>query len=367
MNGFESELRSRLLSVTAHARLVNGGAPIPDWETRLQQLRGAPGLLGAAPFVDIDTMLSKQASMSGAMLRGIDPTLEPSVSSIADSMREGKLSDLKPGLNRVILGRVLAYQLQVGAGDSVTAMIPGNAGGSGSMVPRLQAFEVVGVFEVGIPEQDGVLALINLQDAQAFQGLAGPTGIRLKFTDVLRAPEMARVAARRLPPGLKLRDWTQDNAVYFRAIGIEKTMMGLLLMLIVAVAAFNIVATLVMVVSEKRTDIAILRTIGLSPKGVLGVFITQGVLIGWLGTLMGLSFGLGVSLNLDIVVPVVEHTLGFHIFNPDVFSVEGIPSEPHVGEVVLIVVTALLMTVAATIYPALQAAKTHPAEALRYE
>jgi lipoprotein-releasing system permease protein len=367
MNGFESELRSRLLSVAAHARLVNDGAPIPDWETRLQQLRGAPGLLGAAPFVDIDTMLSKQASMSGAVLRGIDPTLEPSVSSIADSMREGKLSDLKPGLNRVILGRALAYQLQVGAGDSVTAMIPGNTGGNGNMVPRLQAFEVVGVFEVGIQEQDSVLALINLQDAQAFQGLAGPTGIRLRFTDVLRAPELARVAAQRLPPGLKLRDWTQDNEIYFHAIGIEKTMMGLLLMLIVAVAAFNIVATLVMVVSEKRTDIAILRTIGLSPRGVLGIFITQGVLIGWLGTVMGLSLGLGVSLNLDIVVPVVEHTLGFHIFNPDVFSVEGIPSEPHVGEVVLIVVTALLMTVAATIYPALQAAKTQPAEALRYE
>jgi lipoprotein-releasing system permease protein len=367
MNGFETELRSRLLSLAAHARLFNEGAPIPDWQTRLHQLQGAPGLLGAAPFIDIDTMLSKQSSMSGAILRGIDPTLEPSVSSVADSMREGKLSDLIPGLNRVILGRTLAYQLQVGAGDSVTAMIPGNTGGSGSMMPRLQAFEVVGVFEVGLQEQDDVLALINLQDAEAFRGLAGPTGIRLKFTDVLKAPELARVAAQRLQPGLGLRDWTQDNEVYFHAIGIEKAMMGLLLMLIVAVAVFNIVATLIMVVSEKRTDIAILRTLGLSPRGVLGIFITQGVLIGWLGTALGLSLGLGLSLNLNIVVPIVENTLGFHIFDPDVFSLEGIPSEPHVGEVVLIVVTALLMTVAATIYPALQAAKTQPAEALRYE
>ena len=367
MNGFESELRSRLLSVTAHAGLVNDGAPIPNWETRLQQLRGAPGLLGAAPFIDIDTMLLKQTSMSGAILRGIDPTLEPSVSTIADSMREGKLSDLKPGLNRVILGRALAYQLQVGVGDSVTAMIPGKTAGNGNLVPRLRAFEVVGVFEVGIQEQDSVLALIDLQDAQAFQGLAGPTGIRLKFTDVLRAPALARVAAQRLPPSLSLRDWTQDNEVYFHAIGIEKTMMGLLLMLIVAVAVFNIIATLVMVVSEKRTDIAILRTLGLSPRGVLGIFITQGVLIGWLGTALGLSLGLGVSFNLGVVVPVVENTLRFHIFDPDVFSVGGIPSEPHVGEVVLIIVGALLMTVAATIYPSLQAAKTQPAEALRYE
>jgi lipoprotein-releasing system permease protein len=189
----------------------------------------------------------------------------------------------------------------------------------------------------------------------------------LKFTDVLKAPELARVAVQRLPPGLELRDWTQDNEVYFHAIRTEKMMMGLLLMLIVAVAVFNIVATLVMVVNDKRTDIAILRTLGLSPRGVLGIFITQGVLIGWLGIALGLSLGLSLSLNLDIVVPLVEKTLGFHIFDPDVFSLEGIPSETRASEVIGIVVTALLMTVAATIYPALQAAKTQPAEALRYE
>jgi lipoprotein-releasing system permease protein len=367
MNGFESELRSRLLSLSAHARLVNGGASIPDWKMRIQQLQGAPGLLGAAPFLDIDTMLSRQPSMSGAILRGVDPTLEPKVSTIADSMREGELSDLKPGLNRAILGRVLAYQLQVGVGDSVTAMIPGNTGAGGSVVPRLQAFEVVGIFEVDLQELDGVLALINLQDAEAFRGLAGPTGIRLKFSDVLKAPEWARGAAQRLSPGLSIRDWTQDNEAYFHAIGIEKMMMGLLLMLIVAVAVFNIVAALVMVVNDKRTDIAILRTLGLSPGGVLGIFIIQGVIIGWLGTAIGVALGLSLSLNLDVVVPFVERTLGFYIMDPDVFAVTGIPSEVHVGEVVSIVVAALLMTVAATIYPALQAAKTQPAEVLRYE
>jgi lipoprotein-releasing system permease protein len=367
MNGFESELRSKLLSVSAHARLVNSGASIPDWKMRLEQLQGAPGLVGAAPFLDTDAMLSRQPSMSGAILRGIDPVLEPSVSTIADSMREGKLSDLTPGSNRIVLGQALAYQLQVGVGDSVTAMIPGNSDTSGGGVPRLQGFDVVGIFEVGLQEEDGVLALINLQDAKAFRGLAGPTGIQLKFTDVLKAPELARVAVQRLPPGLELRDWTQDNEVYFHAIRTEKMMMGLLLMLIVAVAVFNIVATLVMVVSEKRTDIAILRTLGLSPRGVLVIFITQGVLIGWLGTALGLSVGLSLSLNLDIVVPFVEKILGFHIFDPDIFSLEGIPSETHAGEVVLITGVALLLTVVATIYPALQAAKTQPAEALRYE
>jgi lipoprotein-releasing system permease protein len=366
MNGFEAELRSKLLSIAAQARLVNGGASIPDWKRRIEQLQGAPGLVGAAPFLDTDTMLSRRPSMSGAILRGIDPTLEPKVSTIADSMREGDLSYLKPGMNRIILGRSLAYQLQVGVGDSVTAMIPGISE-AGSGVPRLQEFHVVGTFEVGLEENDGVLALINLQDAEAFRGLSGPTGIGLKFTDVLKAPELARIAAERLSPGLEVRDWTQDNEAYFRAIGIEKAMMGLLLMMIVAVAVFNIVATLVMVVSDKRTDIAILRTLGLSPGGVLGIFIMQGTIIGWLGTAIGVAVGLSISLNVDVIVPFLERTLGFYIMDPNVFALEGIPSEVHAGEVVWIVVAALLMSVGATVYPALQAAKTQPAEVLRYE
>jgi lipoprotein-releasing system permease protein len=369
MNGFQSDLRSRLLSTTEHARLVNGGASIADLKTRLQLLEGAPGLEGAAPYLDSDAMLSNQSSISGAILRGIDPALEPSVSVIGDSMREGKLSDLKPGLNRIILGQSLAYQLQAGVGDSVNAMIPGNSNESGgdSLVPRLQQFDVVGIFDVGLQERDGVLALINLQDAEAFRRLAGPTGIRLKFNDVFKAPQLARVALQRMSPGLSVRDWTEDNEVYFHAIGTEKAMMGLLLMLIVAVAAFNIVATLVMVVGEKRSDIAVLRTLGLSPRGVLGIFIVQGVIIGWIGTAIGLALGLTLSLNTDVIVRFLEQQLGFYIFDPDVFSVSGIPSETHTSEVVLIVVAALLMTVAATIYPALRAAKTQPAEALRHE
>src|SRR6185437_1576443 len=281
MNRLESELRTRLLSLTAHATLNAAGAPIPDWRAQIKQLQGSPELIGAAPFLDIDAMLSRPPSMSGAIVRGVDPTLDPSVSSIADAMREGKLSDLTPGSNRIILGRMLAYQLQVGVGDLVTVMIPGNAasaggaGASDAIVPRLRDFEVSGIFEVGLQEHDSVLALVNLKDAEALRGIDGPTGIRLKFDDVMKAPQLARRAAARLAPGLRVRDWTQDNEAYFRAIRIEKTMMGLILMLIVAVAVFNIVATLVMVVNDKRTDIAILRTLGLSPKGVVGVFMTQ--------------------------------------------------------------------------------------------
>jgi lipoprotein-releasing system permease protein len=366
MNGFETELRERLLSLSAHATLSLRGEAIPDWRARIGQLQGSPGLTGAAPYLDTDAMLSKQSSMSGAIVRGIDPDAEPKVSAIADAMREGKLTDLKPGLNRIILGRMLAYQLQVGPSDTVVVMIPGNSAGGG-FTPRLREFEVVGTFEIGLEEHDSVLALINLSDAEALRGLSGPTGIRLKFDDVLKAPDLARLAAARLNPTMQVRDWTQENEAYFRAIRIEKTTTGMILMLIVAVAVFNIVATLVMVVNDKRTDIAILRTLGLSPRGVLAVFMTQGVLIGWIGTALGVGLGLALALNVDVIVPFLETTFGFHIMDPDVYVVSAIPSELHPPDVVRIALAALILTFVATVYPAFRAAQTQPAEALRYE
>jgi lipoprotein-releasing system permease protein len=370
MNGLESELRTRLLSLTAHATLNAGSAPIAEWQSRIRQLQGSPGLTGAAPFLDTDAMLSRPPSMSGAIVRGIDPELELQVSSIADAMREGKLSDLTPGSNRIILGRMLAYQLQVGVGDEVTVMIPGTGGSAGTsdaIVPRLRDFHVAGIFEIGLQEHDSVLALVNLQDAQALRGLDGPTGIRLKFVDVLKAPELARDAAARLAPVLQVRDWTQDNEAYFRAIRIEKTMMGLMLLLIVAIAVFNIVATLIMVVNDKRTDIAILRTLGLSPRGIIAVFMTQGVLIGWIGAALGVAMGVALAGNVDVIVPFLEQTFGFHFMDPDVYYISGLPSEVHPGDVVRIGMAALILTLVATVYPALQAARTQPAEALRYE
>jgi lipoprotein-releasing system permease protein len=366
MNGLGSELRDRLLSLSAHANLSAGGAAIADWRQRIQQLRGAPELVGAAPYLDTDAMLSRQPAMSGAIVRGIDPELETQVSTIADSMREGKLSDLQPGQNRIVLGRMLAYQLEVGVGDTVTVMTPGSgeAGrGQGGIVPILREFYVSGIFEVGLQEHDSSLALINLEDAETLRGLSGPSGIRLRFDDVLKAPALAQIAASRLEPGLHLRDWTQDNEAYFRAIRIEKTMMALILMLIVAVAVFNIAAALVMVVSDKRTDIAILRTLGMSPRAVLAVFMTQGVLIGWVGTAIGVALGLAVALH----VPYLEQALDLHIMDPDVYYISTIPSETRPGDVLGIALAALALTFVATIYPALQASKTQPAEALRYE
>ena len=373
MNGLGTELRDRLLSASAHASVGAGGAPIGEWRRDIEKLQGSPGLVGAAPYLDTDGMLSRQPAMSGAVVRGIDPDLEPQVSSIAQSMREGKLSDLKAGENRIVLGRMLAYQLEVGVGDTVTVITPGSAAAGsqagaagaaqGSVVPVLREFQVSGIFELGLQEHDSVLALINLADAEALHGLSGPTGIRLKFDDVLKAPALARIAAKRLGPGLEVRDWTQDNQAYFRAIRIEKTMMTLILLLIVAVAVFNIAATLVMVVSDKRTDIAILRTLGLSPLGVLGVFITQGVLIGWIGTAIGVILGCAVAVN----VPFLEQALNLHIMDPDVYYISTVPSEMHAGDVVGVALAALVLTFAATIYPARQAARTLPAEALRYE
>ena len=369
MNGFEAELRGRLLSLSAHAIVsAPNGAPIEDWQTRISQLKGAQGLIGAAPFLDTDAMIKAQPSMSGAILRGIDPQLESAVSSYDDSMREGRLADLTPGSNRIVLGRMLAYQLQVGVGDIVTVMISGGSSpGTENFVPRLQDFEVSGVFEVGLQEHDGVLALVNLKDAEAFRRLDGPTGLRLRFDDVLKAPQLAQLAAARLKPALQIRDWTEENQAYFRAIRIEKTMTSLILLLIVVVAAFNIVATLVMVVSDKRTDIAILRTLGLTPRGILAVFMTQGVIIGWVGVAIGVALGLTLALNVDVIVPFLEQNLGFHIMDPDVYYISGIPSEVHPPDVVRIGVAALVLTLLATLYPSWQASRTQPAEALRYE
>ena len=366
MNGLGSELRDRLLSTSAHATLSADGAAIPDWRQSIQRLHGAAGLVGAAPFLDTDALLSRPPVMGAAIVRGIDPLLEPEVSIIANSMREGRLADLEPGKNRIILGRMLAYQLEVGVGDTLTVMIPGvgtAAAKSGEIVPILREFYVAGIFEVGLQEHDSVLALINLEDAQAMRGLSGPTGIRLKFADVLTAPALARAAARRLAPGLNVRDWTQDNEAYWRAIRIEKTMMTVILMLIVAVAVFNIAATLVMVVSDKRTDIAIFRTLGMGPRGVLAVFITQGVLIGWIGTALGTGLGLAIALNVSFL----EQALNLHIMDPDVYYMSSIPSETRAGDVIGIALSALVLTFVATLYPAWAAARTPPAEALRYE
>jgi lipoprotein-releasing system permease protein len=261
---------------------------------------------------------------------------------------------------------VLAAELGTQPGDTVTVLLP-RADSDGNLVPEIGAFTISGIFEIGLADHDGTLALVPLADLESLAGSAAPAGVRIKFDDALAAPTLARDLAARMGSSLRVRDWTEDHAAYFHAIRLEKTMMTAILMLIVAVAAFNIVASLVMVVSDKRTDIAILRTLGLSRGAVVAIFMTQGTVIGWLGTGAGIALGLALAFNVDVIVPFIEGLFRFQIFDADVYYITAIPSEVHMIDVGLVAAVALLLTAVATFYPALRAAGTQPAEALRYE
>lgn len=366
MNGFEGELRGRLLSLSAHATIVAADGGVLDGEALAAAARRTAGVAGAAPYAEQQALLVHGTEMSSATLRGIDPAREGSVTLIDRSLVSGSLAALVPGSNQVVLGRALAFRLRVNPGDELTVMVPA-AGGDGELTPRIRAFTVAGVFEVGLQDHDATLALAHLDDVGALMAQRGATGVRLRFDDVFRAPAAARALAATLGPGLESRDWTLENASYFRAIRIEKTMMTLILLLVVAVAAFNIVAMLVMVVRAKRTDIAILRTLGLAPRGIVGIFLAQGVLIGWSGALLGIAGGVAIAANVGAIVPFLENTFGFRIFDADVYYVTEIPSRIEAADVIVVAAVALGLTLAATLYPALRAARTEPADVLRYE
>lgn len=374
MNGLEGELRGRLLSLASHATLSGEPERLQDWPRLAERIRKEQGVVGVAPYIDLQGMLGRGEDMRAALIRGVDPELEPQVSDIGAHMRAGSFGDLIAGEQHIILGAGLAYALDARIGDEITVLVPAAAGAEGGAVagidlkPRIQNFIVGGVFEVGAQEHDNVLALIHLHDASGLAGTRGmPSGLRLKFNDIFAAPVRTPQINAALGGQFKVSDWSIENASYFRAVRIEKTMMSLILMLIVAVAAFNIVAALVMVVNEKRTDIAILRTVGMTPRAVVGVFMTQGVLIGWFGALLGLALGLLLALNVGTIVPFLEGLAGAKVFDPTVFVISDMPSEVQWPQVAGITLTALVLTVLATIYPALRGATTEPAEALRYE
>ena len=376
MNGFESELRDRLLSLGAQVRVTEaaaasgGTAPVvlpPDWQSAMRRVRFAAGVTGVAPYAELQALAVRQPEMWPVVLRGIDPRAADSVRELAHATTRGALAQLTAGSERIIVGAVIAERLGLTAGDSLTLLIP-TVGADGTPAPKLREFSVAGVFEVGLQDHDATLVIAHLDDVRA---LAPPgtmsEGLRVRVQDVLTAPEVAARLRTLLPSGLEVSDWTQDNANYFRAIRIEKTMMSLILLLIVAVAAFNIVAMLVMVVTDKRTDIAIMRTFGAAPARVMGIFITQGLVIGWLGVALGVALGLELALHVDAIVPFLERTFRFQILDADVYYITAIPAEVHWGNVVAIAVVALALTALATVYPAVRAARTAPAEALRYE
>jgi lipoprotein-releasing system permease protein len=378
MNGLENELRTQLVALSAHARVVprvadsrtetEQGAPPSqsDWQTVQRIVGAAEGVKGVARYVEIQGLAVRTPEMLPIILRGIDPKAETSVTDVARSVVRGKLTDLVAGSDRVIVGQVIAERLGLDVGDSLTMLIPA-VSAEGAPSPRLRELTVAGVFEVGRAEQ-GTLLFANIDDVRALTpGGGAGEGLRIRFRDALSAPALAAKLRPSLPSSFELFDWTQDNANYFRAVKIEKTMMSLILLMIVAVAAFNIVSMLVMVVTDKRTDIAILRTFGTSPRRIMGVFMTQGLVIGWLGVALGLTVGLGVALHIDTIVPFLEQTFHFQIFDSDVYDMPTIPSDVRWPNIVAISVGALLLTGSATIYPAIRASRTAPAEALRYE
>jgi len=370
MNGFEGELRDQLLALSADARVVPvPGARPPDqpqWDAVAARLRTRPGVIGVAPYVEVQALAVHQPDMLPVVLRGIDPAAEGSVSDIAKVLHEGSLNDLIGGEDRVLVGDAIARQLGIATNDALTLLIP-TVAADGTPAPKLREVRAVGDFDAGAQEQDSALLLANIADVRAMGAATSDMGLRLRYANALQAPAMSVALRGLLPANLKIIDWTVDNASYFRAIRIEKTMMSLILLLIVAVAAFNIVAMLVMTVTDKRNDIAILRTLGASPRTVMGVFITQGLVIGWAGVALGVSLGVLLTVNMNSIEPFLERTLGFHLFDPTVYAVTAIPTDLHPSNVAWIAVAALVLTLLATLYPALRAARVPPAEALRYE
>jgi lipoprotein-releasing system permease protein len=375
MNGFERELRERLLSLSAQVRINPVALPgasvaspsAAEWATATELARRVPGVSSVTRYAELQALAVRQPEMLPVLLRGIDVTSTAGSAELAHAITQGKLTDLTPGSGRAFVGEVIAERLGLSPGSSLTMLVP-VVGPDGTPQPKLRDLTVAGVFEAGLPDHDATLIFAPLADVRAL-GPAGTAseGLRVSLRDVLAAPEVAARLRALVPRTFEVRDWTQDNANYFRAIRIEKTMMSLILLLIVAVAAFNIVAMLVMVVTDKRTDIAIVRTLGASPRRVVGIFLTQGLVIGWLGVALGVTLGLLLALHVDVIVPFLEQTFGFHILDADVYYNTSIPSEVHLGNVLLITAAALILTAAATVYPAIRAARVAPAEALRYE
>jgi lipoprotein-releasing system permease protein len=370
MNGFEGELRDRLLSLSAAIRVTApAGAPPLHSDELVPRLRALPGVTAVVAYAEAQVLAVHQPEMLPLVLRGIDVAAgrESALAGVAHLVSDGSAEPLRSDPEAVLLGRIVADRLEVRVGDRLTLLVPVLREG-GLPDGRLREFTVRGIFEAGIQDHDSTLAFVGLPVLQSLgTGASGESGLRLEVADVLAAPLLARQVAAVAGSGAVVRDWTQDHASYFRAIRIEKTMMAVILLLIVAVAAFNIVAMLVMVVNDKRTDIAILRTLGEGPRGVAAVFLTQGLVIGWLGVFAGVALGVVVTHKLGDIVPWLEQLLGIQLMDADVYYVTRIPAELHWFDVSLIGGLALLLTGLATVYPALRAARTPPADALRYE
>ena len=368
MNGFQKELRERILGVASHVQVSGSGGQLEDWAEVAHKTAAHPQVVGAAPYINAQAMLTFQSAVRGSVVRGILPEMEDKVAEISSHMIAGRLQALVPGEFGIVLGAELARALAVAVGDRVTLIAPQGLVTPAGVLPRLKQFRVVGIFEVGMFEYDSGLALVHLEDAQRlFQMGAAVSGVRLKLVDLFAAREVARDLVAQLGGNLFVSDWTRSHANFFRAVQIEKNVMFIILMLIVAVAAFNIVSTLVMMVTDKRPDIAILRTLGATPASIMKIFIVQGVLIGVIGTLIGVASGVLLALNIDVVVPFLERLFSVQFLSREVYYISELPSDLRRSDVLTIAAVSLALSLVATLYPSWRASRIQPAEALRYE
>lgn len=367
MNGFEGELRQRILGMVAHATISGAGQPMADWSVAVETARKDPRVIGAAPFIEREAML-QGGRTQGALLRGIDPAQEPEVSELNAKMVKGEFGALQPGAFNILLGSELALWLGVDVGDQVTVFVPEFRSTPVGVMPQMKRFTVVGLFTAGMQEYDRQLAVIHIGDGQRLLRMGeGVTGVRLKLRDMFDGWKVARDLSDHLGSFYRIRDWSADHANFFRAIRMEKTVMFIILSLIIGVAAFNLVSSLVMLVTDKQADIAILRTLGMSPRSIMAVFVVQGSLIGVVGVILGLIGGVSLTLNLQWVVKAIESLLGTELMPADVYYITGVPTELRQWDVLQITLVALCMSMLATLYPAWRAARTEPAAALRYE
>ncbi|MES9882289.1 MAG: lipoprotein-releasing ABC transporter permease subunit [Sedimenticola sp.] len=368
MNGFHKEVRERILGMASHATISAFDNSLEDWEEAMSLSVNHPNVVGQAPYVEAKTMLTNGRKVSGALLRGVLPEQEPKVSDVGEHMKVGSLDLLTPGSYDIILGKELASLLGVVVGDKVTVVTPQIRVTPAGTMPRLKRFTVRGIFEVGMGEYDRGVALVHIKDAAKLLRLNdGVTGIRLKLDDLFLAPQVSRELARQMGGVYRVSDWTYQHRNFFSALRTEKRMMSLILFLIVAVAAFNIVSTLVMVVTDKQSDIAILRTLGASPGRIMGIFMVQGTAIGFIGTLLGVPGGIILPSNLERLVSGIEQLFDVEFLDPSIYYISALPSDLHWDDVSMIGCGAFLISLLATLYPAWQASRTQPAEALRYE
>jgi len=367
MNGFQKQVTDRMLSVLAHIEVFDASGSMPDWQAKAKEAAQNPAVLGSAPFVETQGLLVRDGIMRPSIVRGVLPGVEDNVSTVAQQIRAGSFDALKPGSFNIVLGYALARALGVGLGDKVTMVLAQGQVTPAGMVPRTRSFTVAGIFEAGHFDFDAALSFVHIEDAQRLERQQAPSGLRLRIANMREAPQIAAELKASMKGDLVVRDWPKLNANWYAAVQTEKKMMFIILTLIIAVAAFNLVSSLVMTVTEKQADIAILRTLGASPGSIMKIFMVQGAVVGVLGTLAGVAMGVGFSMNIGVIVPFIERLLGVEFLSKDIYLISTVPSELYTPDVVTIGIVSVVLAFAATIYPSWAASRVKPAEALRYE